>query len=90
MSVPAVWSALLWGAGSAATFPAGALVGLHFSMSHTHLGLLMAFGAGTLIFAVSVEVGGLVVRRSLALWDTGTASQAMTLLAEPEYAKGLP
>jgi len=61
--VPAVWSALLWGAGSAATFPAGALVGLHFSMSHTHLGLLMAFGAGTLIFAVSVELFGELLDR---------------------------
>jgi zinc transporter ZupT len=56
-----VLSALLWGAGSAATFPAGAIVGIFISVSHQTLGLMMAFAAGTLIFAVAVEVRALQV-----------------------------
>jgi len=51
-----VLSALLWGAFSAASFPAGALVGLVVKVSATSTGLLIAFGAGALIFAVTVEV----------------------------------
>lgn len=55
-AVPPVVSALLWGSFSAASFPAGALVGLLVSVSSTMTGLLIAFGAGALIFAVTVEV----------------------------------
>ncbi|KAK3282143.1 hypothetical protein CYMTET_10104 [Cymbomonas tetramitiformis] len=56
-------SALLWGLGSAASFPLGAFVGLNTNFSHNTLAMLLAFGAGTLIFAVTVELFGELLDR---------------------------
>jgi zinc transporter ZupT len=59
----AVWAALLWGSLSAASFPAGALVGLYVAISTRTTGLMIAFGAGALIFAVTVELFGELMDR---------------------------
>ena len=48
--------ALLWGIVGSSSLVIGAALGLHVPMSPRALGLLMGFGAGTLISAVSFEL----------------------------------
>jgi len=46
----------LWGLVSAFSLFLGALVGISFKVSHQANGLIMAFGAGALFFAVAIEM----------------------------------
>lgn len=55
-SIPAVPEALLWGAVGASSLVLGAVLGLGVRLSKRVLALLMGFGAGTLISAVSFEL----------------------------------
>ena len=48
--------ALLWGAAGAASLLLGAAVGLRFRLSQRVIGLVLGFGAGTLISAVAFEL----------------------------------
>jgi ZIP family zinc transporter len=51
-----VWAALGWGALSASSLVVGAELGLARTWSQRPIGLILAFGAGALISAVSFEL----------------------------------
>jgi zinc transporter ZupT len=56
---PAVWTAFFYGLLSGASFPLGALLGIFFApVSPYVVALIVAFGAGALLFAVTVELYG--------------------------------
>jgi zinc transporter, ZIP family len=57
-----VLEALLWGAAAASSLIAGALVALAVTVPDRVVGLLMAFGAGTLISAVSFDLADEALR----------------------------
>jgi ZIP family zinc transporter len=59
-----MWSAFLWGAVATSSLLLGGLLACGWSLSRRSLGLLMGFGAGTLISAVSYELVFESVRRS--------------------------
>lgn len=48
--------AFILGVGSAASFPIGAILGLYITLSPRVLASLLAFGAGSLLFALSIEL----------------------------------
>lgn len=48
--------ALFWGLISAVSLPLGSLCGLYFSPKKLTISILMAFGAGALLFALSIEL----------------------------------
>ena len=52
------WDALYWGCVSAVSFPAGAAIGISFNLPETMIVILMSFGAGALLFALSIELFG--------------------------------
>jgi ZIP family zinc transporter len=51
-----MWNAFLWGALATSSLILGGIIGSRFSLSKRILGIIMAFGAGTLISAVSYEL----------------------------------
>jgi zinc transporter ZupT len=56
---PAVWTAFFYGLLSGASFPLGAVCGIFLSpVSPYVVALIVAFGAGALLFAVTVELYG--------------------------------
>jgi len=59
-----MWRALLWGAVATSSLLLGGLLACGVSLSRRSLGLLMGFGAGTLISAVSYELVFEAVHRS--------------------------
>jgi ZIP family zinc transporter len=61
----AVIAALLWGALATSSLLLGGLIASRVHLSQRSLGMLMAFGAGTLISAVSFELVFEAVQRSL-------------------------
>ena len=59
-----MWRALLWGTVATSSLLLGGLLACRFTLSRRSLGLLMGFGAGTLIAAVSYELVFEAVHRS--------------------------
>ena len=59
-----MWGAFLWGAVATSSLLLGGWMACGWSISRRRLGLLMGFGAGTLISAVSYELVFESVRRS--------------------------
>ena len=51
-----MWNAFLWGALATSSLVIGGVIASSFSLSKRSLGIVMAFGAGTLISAVSYEL----------------------------------
>jgi zinc transporter, ZIP family len=51
-----MWNAFLWGAFATSSLILGGIIASRFTFSHRILGIIMAFGAGTLISAVSYEL----------------------------------
>jgi len=51
-----MWNAFLWGALATSSLVIGGIIASSFSLSKRSLGIVMAFGAGTLISAVSYEL----------------------------------
>lgn len=51
-----MWNAFLWGALATSSLIIGGMIASGFSLSKRFLGIIMAFGAGTLISAVSYEL----------------------------------
>jgi ZIP family zinc transporter len=51
-----MWEAAFWGAFSASSLLIGAAIALHWNLSSRIIGLVMGFGAGALISAVSFEL----------------------------------
>ena len=51
-----MWSALLWGGLATSSLIIGGIIASRLSLSNRTLGIIMAFGAGTLISAVSYEL----------------------------------
>lgn len=51
-----MWDAFFWGALATSSLILGGIIGSRFTFSHRVLGIIMAFGAGTLISAVSYEL----------------------------------
>jgi len=76
--------ALTYGTLSAITLPIGAVFGVYFSdsASDEQLALLVAFGAGALLFAVTVELYGDAIQRLefQNYGKTGTVEIAVTLI----------
>lgn len=68
-------TALLYGLATAAPLVAGAAIGLRWQLPKAVLGALMAFGAGTMIAAVSAELFELAFHRA------GAVIAALALLA---------
>lgn len=58
MSESVILSALFWGLVSAVSLPLGALAGIRWRPHSKVVSTLMAFGAGALLFALSVELLG--------------------------------
>ena len=52
------WAALFWGCISAVSFPLGASIGIAVHIPTKLLVALMSFGAGALLFALSIELFG--------------------------------
>lgn len=52
------WNALFWGCISAVSFPLGATIGITIHIPTKLLVSLMSFGAGALLFALSIELFG--------------------------------
>jgi zinc transporter, ZIP family len=80
--IPAVSEAILWGAVAASSLVIGALLGLVRAWPHRYVGLVLAFGAGALISAVSfdlAEEGGQV--GDPALVAVGLGAGAVTYFA---------
>lgn len=65
-------TALLYGLGAAVPLLVGAAVGLRWTLPKPALGALMAFGAGTMIAAVSTELFEPAFRRT-GVWLAGAA-----------------
>ncbi|MBF6357417.1 ZIP family metal transporter [Nocardia higoensis] len=65
-------TALLYGLGAAVPLLIGAAVGLRWTLPKAGLGALMAFGAGTMIAAVSMELFEPAFRRT-GVWISGAA-----------------
>ncbi|WP_067852703.1 ZIP family metal transporter [Nocardia shimofusensis] len=65
-------TALLYGLGAAMPLLIGAAVGLRWTLPKAGLGALMAFGAGTMIAAVSTELFEPAFRRT-GVWISGAA-----------------
>jgi ZIP family zinc transporter len=59
-----MWRAFFWGAVATSSLVLGGLIACGFTLSRRTLGLLMGFGAGTLISAVSYELVFEALRRS--------------------------
>lgn len=52
------WQAFLWGLGSAISLPLGAILGIWLKPKQKINSALMAFGAGALLFALTIELFG--------------------------------
>lgn len=66
----------IWGLISAFSLFIGALVGVSFKVSHQTNGLIMAFGAGALLFAVAIEM----FAAGLKELEEGEGSASMNIL----------
>jgi zinc transporter ZupT len=58
MAISLVAQAFLWGLASAASLPLGSLVAFRFKISKRTNAMLLAFGAGALLFALAIEIFG--------------------------------
>src|SRR5690606_36665826 len=65
-------TALLYGLGAAVPLLVGAAIGLRWTLPKPALGALMAFGAGTMIAAVSMELFEPAFRQT-GVWLSGAA-----------------
>jgi ZIP family zinc transporter len=75
-------AALGWGILAASSLVLGALLGLARSWSSRQVGLVLAFGAGALISAVSFELA----QEAIAIGDAGTAAIGLGLGALTYFA----
>src|SRR5688572_22350618 len=71
--------AALWGIASASSLLIGALIALRFSLPPRVVGLVMGFGAGALISAVSFELIEEAIEATRGTWVVGVGIAAGAL-----------
>jgi ZIP family zinc transporter len=75
-----MWEAAFWGAFSASSLLIGAAMALRWNLSSRIVGLVMGFGAGALISAVSFELVEDAIDHSAGYWAVGFGLAAGALI----------